>query len=215
MPHVFVETNWLFAYAAPAHHQISEAAKLFDRASRGDFVVHMPNICIAEARKAILAKCQPRNEAKAIRQFLTWGQPEFVTKMEAEATRVVLDKYESRIKHDLDNLENTLRTVASSPFIEIYGLDDAMLDRATELSLAGLALKPFDHAVLASVLVRAEKLWEAGERGISFCEVDADLQPWDKYGNAKPPLRDAFERAHVWVYSDFTLAQPQRRQDFE
>ena len=89
-----------------------------------------------------------------------------------------------------------------------------MLDRATELSFAGITLKPFDHAVLAGILVRASTLSEAGERQISVCETDADQQPWDKYGNIMPPLRDAFDQAHIWVYGDFTLAQPQRRMDF-
>lgn len=215
MPHVFVETNWLFAYAAPAHHQVADAAELFDRASRGEFTLHLPNICLGEARQAILTKCQPRNEANAIRRFLTWGQPEKVTKEEADITRVVLDKYVSSIRGDLEQIDHKFRQIASSPFVKVYGLDDAMFDRATALSLAGLAPKPFDHAVLASVLIRAERLWEAGERGISFCEMDGDLQPWDKYGNAKPPLRDAFDQAHVWVYSDFTLTQPQRRSGFE
>jgi len=68
------------------------------------------------------------------------------------------------------NLDDTLRILASSPCLEVFGLDDRMLDRATELALAGIAAKPFDHAMLAGVLVRATRLWDAGERTISFCE---------------------------------------------
>ena len=90
-----------------------------------------------------------------------------------------------------------------------------MLDLATTLALDGIAAKLFDHAILACILVRSSKLWNAGERGISFCETDADLQPWDRYGNAKPPLTAAYDKAHVWVYGDFTLTQPPRRRDFE
>jgi hypothetical protein len=138
-----------------------------------------------------------------------------VTREEATAARSVLNKYESSIKQDLANLGNTLRRLADLPCLQIFGLDDEMLARATELVLAGIALKPFDQSILAGVLVRASRLWDAGERTISFCETDGDLQPWDKYGNAKPPLRDAFDQAHVWVYGDFTLTQPQRREGFE
>ena len=152
--------------------------------------MHVPNICFGEARQAILTKCQPRSEADAIRRYLTWAQPSgHVTDADATAARLLC--------------------------LEIFGLDDVMLDRATELALAGIAPKPFDHAILAGVLVRASRLWDAGERTISFCESDSDLQPWDKNGNAKPPLRNAFDRAHVWVCADFTLTQPQRRADFE
>lgn len=75
MPHVFVETNWLFAYAAPAHHQVPAAAELLDRARLGEFTMHMPNVCFVEARQPILTKCQPQREADAIRNFLTWAQP--------------------------------------------------------------------------------------------------------------------------------------------
>jgi predicted nucleic acid-binding protein len=200
VPHVFVETNWLFAYVAPAHHQVPAAAELLDRSRRGEFTVHLPNICLGEARQAVLKKCQPRNEANAIRRFLTWAQPSGrVTAADAAAARVVMDKYVSSIKEDLGNLDNTLRALASLSCLKIFGLDDTMLERATELALAGIAPKPFDHAVLASVLVRAARLWDAGERTISFCETDSDLQPWDKYGNTKAPLRDAFDQAHVWV----------------
>jgi hypothetical protein len=178
--------------------------------------MHMPNVCLGEARQAILTKCQPRAEANAIRRFLTWAQPAGdVTPADAAAISAVLNKYESSLKQDLANLDSTLRTLASLPCIDIFGLDDAMLDRATDLALAGIAPKPFDHAILAGVLVAATRLWDAGERAISFCETDADLQPWDKYGRVKPPLWDAFDQAHVWVFGDFTLTQPQRRQGFE
>jgi hypothetical protein len=176
VPHVFVETNWLFACAAPAHHQLPAAAELLDRARQGEFTLHMPNVCFGEARQAILIKCQPRNEANAIRRFLSWSGPAGqVAEDDAAVTRVVLDKYESSIKHDLDALDDTLRDLAALPFLQVFGLDEAMLERATELALAGIAAKPFDHAVLAATLVGARRLWEAGERGISFCEADANL----------------------------------------
>ena len=156
----------------------------------------MPNICIGEARQAILSKCQPRNEANALRRFLSWALPaDHVTPADAEAARIVLNKYESSIRKDLDNLDNTFRSLANLPYFQVFGLDDAMLDRATELALAGIAPRPFDHAVLAGVLTRASRLWDAGERAISFCEADADLQPWDRNGNPKPPLRDVFRKS--------------------
>jgi len=86
---------------------------------------------------------------------------------------VVLDKFLSGIKQNLDDLDNTLRRIASLPFIQVSGLDDSMLARATPLALAEFAAKPFDHAILANVLVRAERLWDEGKRDISFCEEDS------------------------------------------
>jgi len=135
--------------------------------------------------------------------------------LDATVTRTVLDKYESSVKHDLNNLDSNLRSLAALSHLTVFGLDDEMLEVATNLALDGIAAKPFDHAILASVLVRSSRLWAAGERGISFCEADADLQPWDRDGNPKPTLKAAYDEAHVWVYGDFTLTQPPRPEDFE
>jgi hypothetical protein len=97
-----------------------------------------------------------------------------VTKADAQVTRAILDKYENSVKRDLDDLDSTLRRLAELPYLKIFGLDDEMLGLATKLALDGVAAKPFDHAILASILVRSSNLWDAGEREISFCEAGTD-----------------------------------------
>jgi hypothetical protein len=184
--------------------------------NRCEFRLRLPNICIGEARQAIRSKCQPRKEADALRHFLSWAAPAgTIGAGDATIARTVLDKYESSIRQDLGKLDENLKTLASMLYVDIFGLDDEMLRRATELALAGIAPRPFDHAILAGILVSAQRLWDCGERGLSFCEKDTDLQPWGQYGDSKPPLRDAYDQAHIWVYGDFTLTQPARRPDFE
>jgi predicted nucleic acid-binding protein len=216
VPHVFVETNWLFDYAAPAHHHVPAAADLLERARQGEFTLHIPNCCLAEVRKVIAAKCQPRNEAKAIRQFLTQAESfNQITEQESRAARILLDQFERTVRRDLDGLNDTLVRLGGLDCVQIFAFDDAMLARSTELAMAGLNLDPFDQAILAGVLVKAERLWQSGERELSFCERDSDLQPWDKEGRTKPLLRNAYDEAHLWVYGDFTLTRPQRRQGFE
>jgi hypothetical protein len=195
---------------------VPAAAKLLDRARLGEFTLHMPNVCLAEARQAIVTRCQPRKEAAAIRGFLSWSEPAGkVTKADAAAARIVINQFESSVEDDLSRLDVTLKELAGLPFLKIFGLDEDMLHRATDLALDGIYLKPFDQSILAAVLVRSSRLWDAGERAISFCEIDGDLQPWDRYGNAKPPLTAAYDKAHVWVYGDFMLEQPARSDDFE
>lgn len=113
MPHVFVESNWLFG---------------------------MPNICLGEARQAILTKCQPRKEANARRRFLSWAEPAGdVTVDDVVATRRILDKYENSVKRALNELDGTLRQVAEFPCVNVFGLDDDMLELATKLALDGVA----------------------------------------------------------------------------
>ena len=59
--------------------------------------------------------------------------------------------------------------------------------------------------MLAAILVRSE-----GARDFAFCELDADLQPWDKHGSRKEPLAGFYDAAGVWVYADFVLKTPRR-----
>lgn len=144
MPHVFVESNWLFSFAAPAHHRVPAAADLLERARNGEFYLHLPSVCIGEARQAIMTKCQPRHEANALRRFLSFSeQAGEIAKADADVTRAVLQKYENRIKSDLGALDETFRTLAALPYLRIFSLDDEMLNRATALALAGLAAKSF------------------------------------------------------------------------
>jgi hypothetical protein len=118
VPHVFVESNWLFAFAAPAHHQVPAAADLLDHARRGDFTLHMPNVCIGEARQAILSKCQPRKEADALRRFLSWSESAgAVSKAEAATTRAMLERYENSIKRDLEKLDSAFQKLADLPYL--------------------------------------------------------------------------------------------------
>ena len=126
----------------------------------------------------------------------------------------VLDRYESTVRRELDGLETRLQFLLARSGIEIFPLNGEMLRRTVEMSTQKLDLKPFDQAILAAVLVRAEALRIAGADDISFCELDGDLQPWDKNGRAKQPLRALYDAAGVWVYGDFALESPPRRAGF-
>ena len=67
-----------------------------------------------------------------------------------------------------------------------------------------------DETELAAVLVRSEVLRSEGESEFALCELDSDLQPWDKGGGRKEPLIDFYDAAGVWVYGDFVLKTPPR-----
>jgi hypothetical protein len=90
-----------------------------------------------------------------------------------------------------------MATIARHSGIEVFALSEAMLSRAVELSTINLDLKPFDQA-----------------DDVVFCELDGDLQPWDKNGRAKQPLTDLYDSAHLWVYGDFAMQSPVKRSTF-
>lgn len=211
MLHVFVETNWVFDYAAPGHHKGLEAVSLLERARANELQLHIPALCLTEARHAIMNKCQPRHEVKAIRQFLTRARSEQAVSPEQErATREVLFLFERQIQAEIAKIDEVLGTLHATPWLEQFPLSESMLERAIGLARSKLFLKPFDQAILAAVLVRAEELGATGETDLCFCEMDADLQPWDNSGGAKQPLTSLYDKARVWVYGDFNMTPPER-----
>jgi hypothetical protein len=215
MHHVFVETNWLHDYAAPAYHKVPEAVTLLERAQRGELILHIPNVSFAEARQSIQMKCQPV-DGPGIHRYIRWVQRTGeLDEAQTTGAHRLADKYVQSINKELGAVPLILDELASLPCVKVFALDDAMLELANQLALTKVAQKPFDHAILAGILVSCSRLWNQGERGISFAELDSDLQPWGKNGARKDDLRMLYDDAHVWVYSDFTLQFPQRNAGFE
>jgi hypothetical protein len=213
MRHVFVETNWVVDCCAPAHQRTLAAVNLLEAARSGTISVHLPAPCLTEARSAIRVKFQPK-EANRLREFLRWAKAN--GRLEAKAvedTRRVLDQFEQLVKQDLDNLETRLDALKNEAGLEVFALSDDMLERSVSLTTE-LELKPFDNSILAAILVRAHQFLREEERDLVFCELDGDLQPWDKNGRAKPVLQRLYDEAHVWVYSDFTMTTPEPREDW-
>ena len=215
MRHVFVETNWVVAYAAPAHHKIPAAIELFDRAAKGEIKLYLPVICVAEARRPIFERFQTGNEADRVRQFLLWARERGVVDVgEDEATRRVLDRMEGRVKADLERLDDAFNNLKAADGVEIFNLSQEMLERCAHLSYLKLDLQPFDQAILAAILVRAEGLLADRVDEMVFCELDSHLQPWDKDSNRKERMASLYDTARIWVYSDFSLQAPENPDDW-
>jgi hypothetical protein len=211
MRNVFVETNWVVAAAAPEHLRLSAAVELMNLARRGEIRLHLPSICLTEAQHPIRSKYQPRGPADTIRKYLAGSAAiQDFDSREIQIVRKVLDRYESRVISELDRLQLTLDELHGTPGIDVFPLDEQMLRRSVELSTEQLDLKPFDQAILSAVLVRAKQLHKDGEADFCFCELDGDLQPWDRNGNSKQPLTSLYDEAHVWVYGDFAMKNPER-----
>lgn len=110
-----------------------------------------------------------------------------------EANRPIRTKYKTR-------------EAADSVGMDVFALNEQMLSRAVDLATTkDLDLKPFDQAILAAVLVRAESLRGEGAEDILFCELDSDLQYWDKHGNMKEPLAGLYKAAGILIYGDFAF----------
>ncbi len=213
MKQVFVETNWVVDYCAPAHQRALAAINLLEAARSGTISLHLPAPCLAEARSAIRIKFQPK-EANRLREFLKWAKANgYLEAKVVEDTRLVLDQFEQLVKQDLDNLEARLEGLKTEKGFHVFPLRTEMLERSISLT-SEMDLKPFDNSILAAVLVRAHELLKNGENDLAFCELDGDLQPWDKNGNVKPVLTRLYNDARVWVFGDFTMTTPERPENW-
>lgn len=208
MRHVFVETNWIVDWGGPEHLRHPAALELAASAARGDIALHLPSCCIAEAITPI-RKLHPKSAADAVRAFLPWAQANsLVATDDAQAVRTVLDKLEGRVHADLNGLRDHLASLRKLPGIDVFSMDDEMLECAATLCAYELDLKPFDQAILAAILIRADQLQREGEVDLSFCEKDGDLQPWTRDGNRKKALTELYDERRIWVYGDFTMTTP-------
>ena len=205
MLHVFVETNWVVDYAAPAHYRVPAAVRLLDRARSGELRLHLPSISLSEARRPILAKHQSRH-SDTIRQFLKWSRSKgLITPSDDEASRRVLAAMEQQVHADLLALDQSLKELLDDPALDVFPLDSSMLERTLALTSERLDLHPFDQAVLGAVLVRAETLRANGADQFAFCELDSDLQPWDKKGRQQAALNRSLRRCRrlgLWRFCD-------------
>jgi predicted nucleic acid-binding protein len=135
MRHVFVETNWVVDFAAPEHRQAPGARSLFDKARRRELMLHLPNLCLGEARRVLLTKFQPRGEADAIRHYVRWaaGVGGLSDGDRSVVIRVV-EEFESKVRGELENLDSTFNSLRAESGIEIFPMNDRQLALSIEIS---------------------------------------------------------------------------------
>jgi hypothetical protein len=209
MLHVFVETNWVVDYVDPSH--VGGAPRLLlAHARAGDVALHLPSCCVVEARRAIKNKASARRQMTlALRDFLTVRRDRGETSATDVATvQREIDLFDGEWS-DPTHVESELRALYDpTSGIDVFPLNDRMLARLAALGAAGdIYLEPFDQAILAAVLGRAEELAGGGAE-LRFCELDGHLRPWTKDGQAKQPLTRLYDEARVWVHPNFDWPLP-------
>jgi hypothetical protein len=212
--HVFLETSWLFAVAAPSYQRTPAAIELLNLAKEGHIKIYVPACCIQEAKHTIRTKFQPK-EADRLGAFVRWAVEQSVLDDKtAESARVMLSTFQGRVTAELDCLKDTLRDITSAAGVEVLPLDDAMLKMSIDLQFTEIKLDTFDRAILTAVLTKGRELRDGGATDVFFCTRDSDLLPWEKKtGRLLDELKKLYDDAGVWVYSDFTLASPLRPGD--
>jgi len=205
MKHVFVESNWVFDFCAPAHRSTPEAQALALRAAKGELVLHVPSVSLREAGNAIRQKCQP-SAHKELREFRRWatanGKVGAATAAEAAT---FLDTYVSSVQVEIATLDTRLNAIRGLEGVEVFALDERMLEQAITLRQQVATLKPFDEAILAAVLVKTNDVTAAGAAEVFFCNLDGDLVPFDRKGNPRKELVTLYDAAGIKARQDFLV----------
>jgi len=203
---VLVETNWVVDVIAPAHLQNPQAIQLLTRAQDSEFELYVPAICLTEARETIPRRFNPRARSEDLRKFVRWAKgANRVTNEDANAALRVFDQFDGLVAHELTKVPERLEELANFSYLNVFPLSETMLERQVTFGALDLSLKPYDLAVLAAVIVKAEELQSQNHSWVGFCELDSDLLPWDKSRYSKPILSKLYNDARIWVYDDFLL----------
>lgn len=209
-PAVLVETNWVVDVAAPAHLQSPQAIKLLNQADNGEVHLFVPAICLLEARSTIPRRFKPRSRSEDFRKFVRWARDEEqrISHEDAEVAFQVFNKFDNLVSNELTKVSERLDDLYSHQGLAIFPLSQRMLERQLTLGQMDFPLDPYDLAILAAILVKSEELREEGYSSVIFCELDSDLQPWDKSGGQKRILSDLYLKSGVSkIYGDFMLAE--------
>ena len=214
--HVFVETNWVVDYCAPAHFKVPEAVQLLNMAQAGELTLHLPSICISEARNVIRKRFDPVKQIASFRKCLKWAKDMgSLTREDDEVVRRTLDTYQGTAVAEFARIDVSLGELLGTRGLDVFPLNEAMLVRSLNMAGEQLNLHPFDTSVLAAILVRAGELKATDPASeLFFCELDSDLQPWSTGGIYRTPLRGLYDVARVWVYGDYGMSSHERPDDW-
>ena len=203
---VIVETNWVVDIIAPAHLQDLQALKLLTRAHDHEITLFVPAICFAEARETVPRRFAPRSRSEDLRKFVRWAKVNGkVLHQDAEIALKVFDQFDGLVASELTKVSERLSELANLPYLNLFSLSEKMLERQVTIGALNISLKPFDLAILAAVLVKAEELFAVNNNEVYFCELDSDLHPWDKSGSPKPIIKKLYDDSHIRVYENFHL----------
>ena len=166
----------------------------------------VPAICFAEARETVPRRFAPRSRSEDLRKFVRWAKVNGkVLHQDAEIALKVFDQFDGLVASELTKVSERLSELAYLPYLNLFSLSEKMLERQVTIGALNISLKPFDLAILAAVLVKAEELFAVNNNEVYFCELDSDLHPWDKSGSPKPIIKKLYDDSHIRVYENFDL----------
>jgi hypothetical protein len=177
VPHVFVETNFLFGSFRMPSKQHRDALALKARFDAGEIKLCVPYLCFQEARH-LIAKSLPSKRCEDLLEFHRFAITAGTATWHFEEVRKLLDSATGEVNKTKAVYQRELASFAGACGEGILHGTKEIFDFLEALQLDDDTLKYNDKLILSSVLVKAKELRGAGVQQLYFASVDkGDLQP--------------------------------------
>lgn len=196
---VFVETNWVVEVCGPKYFRNEKASSLLDRAARGELQLHLPAICLLEARRKITDRSRDLASLRAFQRFVDAEDPH------RDQTLKIIDEFLLASANQDLSVEHRLEQLRAAPGVDVFPLNEEALALSLDLATKDLFLQPFDFSILAAVISHAETVFTEAD-DVLFCSTDGDLRPWTKSKVPKRTLWETYKKRGIRFVDGFDVA---------
>jgi predicted nucleic acid-binding protein len=203
LPHVFVETNFLFgSFRMPSKRQ-RDALALKARFAAAEIKVYIPYLCFQEARH-LIARSLPSNRCSDLLEFHRFAVAAGSATWEYEEVRKLLEAASSEVTRTKAVYQGELADFAAAIGDGVLHPTKEVFDFLEALDLDDDTLKYNDKLILSSVLHKAERLRTVGAERLYFASVDkSDLQPTPY----RPKMTKYYNQAGLVFVPNFVLPE--------
>lgn len=176
VPHVFVETNFLFGIFRMPSQRHRDALTLQKRFEAEEIKLYIPYLCFQEARN-LVSRNLPSNRCTDLFQFHRFVDSQGGANWNFEEVRKLLDAALGEVSRTKAVYKQELAAFASALGEGVLHATDEVFDLLESLDLDDDNLKNnrkwfIDAMILCSVLVKAKHLKAAGASNLYFASVD-------------------------------------------
>jgi predicted nucleic acid-binding protein len=201
VPHVFVETNFLFGTFRMPSKRRGDALALKARFEARELQLYVPYLCFQEARH-LIGRSLPSNRCSDLFEFHRFAATTGEVAWDYEEVRKWLDAATGEVSKTKAVYQRELTDFAAAVSAGILHGTREVFDFLEGLELDDDNLKYNDKLILSAVLVKARELCRAGVQPLYFASVDkSDLQPTAH----RPKLTHCYAEAGLTFVPGFVL----------
>jgi predicted nucleic acid-binding protein len=204
LPHVFVETNFLFGVFRLPSQRHRDALALKARFEAAEIKLYVPYLCFQEARN-LISKSLPRSRCADLLEFHRYATADGSANWDFAEVMKLIDAATAEVNRTKAVYQREMADFAASLGDGVLHGTSDVFDFLQALDLDDDTLKYNDKLILSSVLIKARELKSAGADRLFFVSVDkSDLQPTPR----RPKLTRCYTDAGLAFVPNFILPDP-------